>query len=239
MSAKGDWLLALDLSGPDGIVLLDGPGGLLQRSLEAGSRVSRLFGDVEEMASEAGISPREIAYVGAARGPGSFTGVRVAVMAAKTLAFALGVPLVAPSSLEAAAYVAGGMCETALAVMDARRGEIYHALYRLGKGIPIVLDEPSVSPPEAVLARLPGWLEEFSGNIGILGTGVGAYPDTWPRELVLEGVEIPNAEALARLCRLHLAGGAAVDPMALPPFYIRHPDARARHAERGESGCCL
>ena len=235
MSASREWLLALDLSGPAGILFLEGPRGLFPRAVEAGSRVSALFVAASAAASEAGISPGEIGLVGVARGPGSFTGVRVAVMAAKALAYALGAPLVAPTSLEAAAAAVGEARDAALVAMDALRGEVYHALYRTAGGTPEVLHGPGVSTPEAVVEQIPAWEQEVGGALGILGSGVEAYPGVWPRHLILGGIDLPDAAALARLCRWHLAVGGTVDPMSLLPLYIRRPDARERFAA-GEGG---
>lgn len=238
MSALREWLLALDLSSPAGVLLLEGPGGLFRRDVEAGSRVSSLFVAANEAATAAGVSPAGIGLVGVARGPGSFTGVRVAVMAAKALAYALGVPLVAPDTLEAAAAAAGETSDAVLVVMDARRGEVYHALYRSSGAALEVLHGPGLSPPGAVAERIPAWEEEIQGALGILGTGVEAYAGAWPRDKVLRGVELPDAAALARLCRRHHAGGAAVDPVCLLPLYIRRPDARERFTEPGGGAPC-
>lgn len=238
MDSDKGWLLALDLSAPAGVIVLDGPGGLFGHAVEAGSRVSRLFVAAEALAACARITPQDIALVGVAGGPGSFTGVRVAVMAAKTLACALRVPLVAPGSLETAAAAARGARDAVLAVMDARRGEVYHALYRLDDGDPVALRGPAVAAPREVLASLEEWMDTAQGSVGILGTGVDAFPGVWPRDLLLEGLALPDAVAMARLCRTRWERGETVDPLELMPLYVRHPDARERFAGGGEAGPC-
>jgi tRNA threonylcarbamoyladenosine biosynthesis protein TsaB len=124
-------LLALELSTPEGILILESNGKLFQRCLAAGSRVSQLFYELRELLREANIEPHELTVIGVGRGPGSFTGIRVAVMAAKTLAMVLRLPLVAPDSLEILAEAYRGIAESAMIAIDARRGEIYYGLYDL------------------------------------------------------------------------------------------------------------
>lgn len=229
------WLLALDLSTPRGVLVLDGPAGTFQREIEGGSRVSHLFVAADEVMSDAGIAPHELALLGVGRGPGSFTGVRVAVTAAKFMAVVLGVPLVAPDSLMVTAAAAAGTKETVFAAIDARRGEVYHALYRLDNGYPVALHQPSVSSPEIALERIAGWGEEKDEAVVMVGTGIDAYPDMWPKGLSRLEDDLPEPRGLARLCRLAAGRGEYSDPVSLLPLYIRRPDARERYG-CGEGG---
>ena len=228
MGGNNGWLLALDLSTPRGILALEGPGGLFHRIIEGASRISQLFVAAGEIMSAAGITPHEVGLVGVGRGPGSFTGVRVGVMAAKTLALVLQVPLVAPDSLEVVAMGAEGTGEAVFVALDARRGEVYYALYRLDEGYPTVLEGPSVAAPGGAAASLSRWREEITGGIAITGTGVAAFSEAWPRDAVIANRDSPEPEGLARLCRHRFARGETCDPMELLPLYIRRPDARER-----------
>ena len=237
MRGNNTWLLALDLSTPQGVLVLEGPSGLLHRTIDGGERVSMLFVAAADLSAEAGIEPGDIASVGVGRGPGSFTGVRVAATAAKVLADVLRAPLVAPDSLEVVAMAAGGR-EAAMVALDARRGEVYYAFYTLEGGYPSALEGPRVGPPEeaaGVLARLyPG----VDGEVALLGTGVSEYPEVWPEGVMGMTREHPTPEGLARLCRRYLEMGWTTEAMRLLPLYIRRPDARPRFAgEKGEESC--
>lgn len=228
MEADERWLMALDLSIPRGVLLLDGPPGTLRRDVDGASRASHLFVAAAELISEAGIDPGKIGLIGVARGPGSFTGVRVAVTAAKVLASVLDVPLVAPDSLMVTAMGAGEQGDAVFAAIDARREEIYHALYRRDRGYPEVLVEPRVAAPESAAAALRDWMEREGCGVAGVGDGIEAYPVIWPAAMTRAKGPSPRAEGLAALCRLAYGRGETVDPIALLPFYLRLPDARDR-----------
>lgn len=87
---------------------------------------------VEWLLQERGLSMTQISAVAAAIGPGSFTGVRVAVTVAKTLAFSLKIPLVGISTLDVIAYSQAAAAFPVCALMEAGRGEFYAAFYRQG-----------------------------------------------------------------------------------------------------------
>ncbi len=238
MGMDNAWLMALDLSAPRGVLALDGPGGTLQREVAGASRVSRLFVAAGELMSEAQISPRDLGLLGVGRGPGSFTGVRVAVTAAKVLASVLAVPLVAPDSLMVNAAGVGKEARAVFAAIDARRGEVYHALYRLENGYPRVLVEARVGPPAEAALSLAAWMEEEGGGVVGVGSGIDEYGGVWPEGMERATGEYPRAEALAELCRLAYGRGEMVDPVALLPLYIRRPDARERSAGEKGAGYC-
>lgn len=236
---RGDnvWLMALDLSTPQGVMVLEGPGGSYHRTIEGGSRVSLLFVAAAEVVAEAGIEPGDIALIGVGRGPGSFTGVRVAATAAKVLADVLQAPLVAPDSLEVVAMAGGGR-EAAMVALDARRGEVYYAFYSLEGGYPSALEGPSVGPPQEAAEALARLYTGVSGEVALLGTGVSEYPEVWPGGIKGMTQEHPTPGGLARLCRRYLEMGRTTEAMRLLPLYIRRPDAQPRFgAEKGEGSC--
>src|SRR5581483_1449847 len=85
---------------------------------------------LERLLKERGLELSQVSAVAAATGPGSFTGVRVAVTVAKSLAFGLNVPLVGVSTLDILAYSQAAASAPVCALMDAGRGEFYAALYQ-------------------------------------------------------------------------------------------------------------
>ncbi len=235
MPGGSGWLLALDLSTPRGLLVLDGPGGMLRREIDGDSRVSRLFVAAEEMLSEAGIALRGLSLLGVGGGPGSFTGVRVAVTAAKFMAAVLEMPLVAPDSLMVTASGVEADSGAVFAAIDARRGEVYYALYRMDNGYPVALHEPCVSTPQTAAACLAAWSKDLQEDVIMAGTGIDAYADVWPDVLEKAEGDLPDAHGLARLCRMAAERGQYVDPLQLVPFYLRRPDAQERVA-CGEGG---
>jgi len=168
---------------------------------ERASRAVRVLADTEELLEEAGAEPHELGRLVVGTGPGSFTGMRMGLAAARALAFALDLQLAGVSTLDALAAGAPG----ALPVVDAGRREVF----TLVDGAPAV-----VSPNEL-------WIEPGTTCVG---DGAVRYRD------VLEGVgaEIPHRESELHLprARFHVElAGEFVDPEAVEPLYLRLPDA--------------
>jgi tRNA threonylcarbamoyladenosine biosynthesis protein TsaB len=168
---------------------------------ERASRALTVLGDAQELLAESGLEPRELGRVVVGTGPGSFTGVRMGVAAARTLALALDVPLAGVSTLAALASGAEG----ALPVVDAGRREVFT----------LVEGEPAVLAP-ADLAIEPGTL--------CVGDGAIRYRN------VLEdlGAVVPDRESELHLPRARFHAALAQDfgaPDAVEPLYLRMPDA--------------
>jgi tRNA threonylcarbamoyladenosine biosynthesis protein TsaB len=178
-----------------------------------------LLVEVQKAASAAGgwESVRRIA-VGV--GPGSFTGLRIGVATARSLALSLGLELAGVGTLAALARGAAGAqgAGAVLAVLDARRKEVFAALYD-GSGEEIW--EPFVAPPAKLAARLAELPR------APLGAGSGAVRF---RDELQQGAEIPDDSdprhriAAAQVCAI----GASLDPVPpddVVPVYLRRPDA--------------
>lgn len=176
----------------------------------------------------------------AGRGPGSFVGIRIGLATARGLAASAGVPAVGVCSLDALGRAisqrtaASGaplppMAEerrtASLAVLDARRGEVFAALYGAGGER---LWEPLVLAPEELAGRVAELPEPP------LAAGAGAV--RFRNELASRGIEIPeDADPVHRVAARHicaLAAGGAGGP--LEPIYLRPPDAQ-RWRERHDS----
>ncbi len=168
---------------------------------ERASRAVRVLADAEELLEQAGAEPRELSRLVAGTGPGSFTGVRIGLAAARALAFALELPLAGVSTLDALAAGAPG----AVPVVDAGRREVFTLL----DGAPVV-----TAPAE--LAIEPGTT--------CVGDGAVRYRE------VLEslGAEIPPRESELHTPRARFHAELArefLDPGAVEPIYLRLPDA--------------
>jgi tRNA threonylcarbamoyladenosine biosynthesis protein TsaB len=129
-------ILALDTSGViAGVALLDGEAVVVERSVTSPDGYAHvIFDEIRSALDAAGWRLDEIDCFAAAAGPGSFTGIRVGLAAAKGLAEAAGRPMVAVSTLAALSWYGSG--ERRAVAMDAGRGEVYAAVYD-AEGVPI------------------------------------------------------------------------------------------------------
>lgn len=179
----------------------------------------RLFPMIQAVLSDAGLTFADIARVAITIGPGTFTGVRTGVAAARGLALASGCAVVGLTSLEIMAHRARRELpkppdHLAVAV-DARRGQVY--LQTFGQGVPQA-SSPELLPVEDATARLAGlpWLLVGSGARPVAeaaGRGGTAFG------IALERLE-PDARSLAELA-------PSLSPLAtVRPLYIRPPDAK-------------
>lgn len=130
-------VLAIDTSNYTlGVALLDGGQvkGEYITNLKKNHSV-RVMPAIEALMNDCDIKPAELSKIVVAKGPGSYTGVRIGVTIAKTLAWTLNIPLVGISSLEVSAATAGRYFEGAVSpLFDARRGQIYTGLYKFSEG---------------------------------------------------------------------------------------------------------
>ncbi|GAB0056925.1 hypothetical protein SIID45300_01240 [Candidatus Magnetaquicoccaceae bacterium FCR-1] len=164
-------------------------------------------------------------------GPGSFSGARIALGVAKGMAAALGVPVAGFSTLEVVA--AGSNCSGwVAATLDARRGEVYAALYEIQEQTaPRLRSELLVCDPETLLARLRAWMPMCDGPLHLTGNALEHHAEAW-RSLETEGVVILPPESwsldVGRLAEMGacLPVGAIGLVESLEPVYVRKADAR-------------
>jgi N6-L-threonylcarbamoyladenine synthase len=184
---------------------------------------------IEEVLGSGGHGLEDVELVVFGRGPGSFTGLRIGLATAKGLALARGVPIVGLSSLEGLALSAGvdGLVAT---VVDARRSEIFAAVYEVVKRD----GRPTARPVVAEQVLRPSDFSELiadaalAGELYLAGDGVARYPD----ELATHGTPLPERAAAPSARRMAAAGlerflsQGADDPVTVEPVYLREPDAR-------------
>lgn len=196
---------------------------------------TQLLPQVDAMFSDFGISRKDIACVCVGRGPGSFTGVRIAMATAKGIASALGVPLIGVSTQDAIAQgvKAAGFGGKLLVVSDAMRKEVYPAFFDIGKAVERLTSDKVI--------KVATFVEEQAPESGLLITGdaLTKYPDALSTlgEVLPKELWTPNGQGLLMAFQdLWQADGAdpfdfdAHDPVALLPIYTRLSDAE--EAER-------
>ena len=169
-----------------------------------------LFPELQQLLERHGVSVGAIECFAAASGPGSFTGVRVGLSAAKGLAEATGKKIVAMSNLRVLASFASAPLRAV--VLDARRGEIYGGVY-----------DAELNPiaPESVM-RLERWLQSLPGQGFEL-----VLADDLSVESSARIVRPPRslAAAIGHIAWREFAAGRALDPAAVDANYVRRSDA--------------
>lgn len=199
-------------------VLADGD---IHQVQEAGARPSRRVLDMANaMLEKAGLALHDLDGIAFGRGPGAFTGLRIAAGVAQGLALGLDRPAIPVSSLAALAQraVEDAGADYVLAGLDARMDEVYWAAYRLDQdGLVRPVTEERLSPPGTVQAP-----DLTSGWLGA-GPAFAAYPELCE----LAGVNAvrfdfkPDAAAVVRLASLMLAEGGGRDAADAVPVYLR------------------
>ncbi len=213
-------ILALDTTDEYGSLALLRDGETLEEmELHApGGFAHVLYPRLEELLARHGVGVAAIDCFAAAAGPGSFTGVRVGLACVKGLAEALGRKAVAVSNLQALACF--GVRDWRAVMLDARRGEVYGAVY--DRGARPVADEV-VAPVERWLAGLP------EGAVGFVTPDVGllwaAVVGTRFAEAPVTAAPRAIAAAVGRLALARWEAGEAQDPAALDANYVRRSDA--------------
>ena len=193
----------------------------LRRSVQ---HSDRLFRSVDFLFRYVTFGLADIDLFVAARGPGSFTGLRVGLAAMEAFAAAHGKPGAGVSTLEALAWKCGPKKQWIAPVIDARRGEVYAAIYRREDiGTLIEIQSPSVMTPERWFASLP------DEEIVFCGDGVLRYPDYISRsKWNIADVDLYLATALAELAVLPNRG-------PLSPLYVRRTEAEIKRERQHES----
>jgi tRNA threonylcarbamoyladenosine biosynthesis protein TsaB len=209
-------LLALDTCGPSGSVALGRIPGrdleiLGQTELAGRTYSATLVSAIADLLSSAGLELRNLDAIVVVNGPGSFTGVRVGVSAAKGLAQGAGIPVVAISRLEVLSRKSG----VPSAALDAHRGEVYLRLERTGS-TPVEL----LAGAEELAAIQPAPM-----RVAVCDEGAAALlARVWPQTQLVTTAP-PLASDAIRPGEARLIAGAAVDLALLDGHYLRRSDA--------------
>lgn len=188
----------------------------------------------EAVLAEAGVARSQLDAIAVGRGPGAFTGVRLAIALAQGIALALDRPVVPVSTLAALALQAGG--ERRLAAIDARMGEVYlGAFARTADGLVALSEEVVVKPDAADLPTGDGWHG--------VGTGFDAADGALRLRLqgrlaAVDAAALPHAADVARLAAPVFAAGGGIAPERAEPAYLRNDVALTlaqQRALRGEA----
>ncbi|HEY7140215.1 MAG TPA: tRNA (adenosine(37)-N6)-threonylcarbamoyltransferase complex dimerization subunit type 1 TsaB [Methylomirabilota bacterium] len=234
-------LLAVETSTMTGAV------GLLEGGrVVAESRVSvavthgeRLMAAIDGVLRAARWELGDLEAFAVALGPGSFTGLRIGLSTVKGLAFATGKPAIGVPTLEALAWRLPYCAYPVCPVLDARKNEVYAALYRTLEGRLELLEAPRAVAPatlaEDLRATTSGpvvFVGDAVGPFGpVLGEILGARAHLAPADL-----RLPSAVTVGELGARALARGETADPADLVPLYLRPSEAELARERRQSAG---
>lgn len=224
-------ILAIDTSNyPLGVAVIDGDKVVAEYITNVKRNHSiRIMPAIESAMKEAEMKPADLNKIVVAEGPGSYTGVRIGVTIAKTLAWTLGIPLSGVSSLEVLA-MAGRYFQGYIApIFDARRGQVYTGLYKFENG------QLTVVEPDQ-LTMISDWAEKLVGlreKTLFIGNDVSLHLDTISGIMGEKAIISAPAERNPRPSELALLGKCKPDANAhsFVPNYIRLAEAEAKWLE--------
>jgi tRNA threonylcarbamoyladenosine biosynthesis protein TsaB len=234
-------VLAIDTTRLDGSVALVENGRVLdvRHSNPVKTQAERLPVDLLQLLKETGRALSQIDLFAVAAGPGSFTGLRIGIATMQGLAFVGKRRMVVVSALDAIAHAASAELSPGNLVaswMDAHRGEVFSALYRIGSGRAFTrgrleeVDRASVGPPSEILAR---WAARFAEPDVFAGDGAVRFADR-----IGSGRRVVDPQPLAGTIGLVASERAeeSVDPADVRPLYVRRPDAEIARDKREAEG---
>ena len=207
-------------------IVKDGQLLVEENSAMAVNHSLRAMPAVEELLAKAGITPSEIDAIAVSEGPGSYTGVRIGVTIAKTLAWTLGKPLVGVSSLKALAtnalFFNGLICP----IIDARRNNVYAGAYRLDAGrLTEVIEDGHYSLEEFIHQ-----LEQQEGSMLFIGKDTEMHEQQITEQLGERAMIAPlhfNLPRASSLIYMAAQSEQEADVHAFVPEYRRIAEAEA------------
>jgi tRNA threonylcarbamoyladenosine biosynthesis protein TsaB len=211
-------ILALESSTEYCSVALWQDGNVVNRCELVGQRHSELLiGILDSLLHEADIKISELDGIAFGAGPGSFTGVRIACGVTQGLALGADLPVVGVCTLQALAQAAGH--DKVIAALDARMGEIYHAVYEKRAGAWVTICEPNLClPQQAPQIQGSGWFGVGSG-FAMYGAVLG---DRYAGQITGSDIQaVPQASAIAEFAAPLFAAGQGMDAAQAMPFYLR------------------
>jgi len=218
--------LAIETSGPLGSVALFDSGSLLsEQSLELGSKHGQsLIPTIDTLLKQCGKRPRSLELVAVSIGPGSYTGLRVGVVCAKTLAYAAGCPLVAVDTLHAVACNSPVDTTTVEVICDAQRGDLFAGKY--------MRDASRHWMPQGSIRQMPvqDWVNEVQLADTVSGPGVEKFGKLVEDRCRLLSSEFcrPQAIWIGRLGIDRLKSGQLADIYSIEPHYLRRSSAETQ-----------
>lgn len=231
-------ILAFETSAKAGSVALWQDGRLLGESYQnTGLTHSQtLLAMAEDLLGSCGCTPQDVTAAAVAAGPGSFTGVRIGVAAAKGFAWGLEIPCCGVSTLEAMAENFGAWDGYVVPVMDARRNQVYNAIFQAKGGtLSRICEDRAIS-----LEQLGTELIALDGPVYLVGDGSNLTYNTLKEQI--PGLILPpehrmhqRAAGVAIVAQKALERGDECHAATLTPNYLRLSQAERERLEKSQS----
>jgi tRNA threonylcarbamoyladenosine biosynthesis protein TsaB len=230
--------LAIETSGRTGsVALVDENGAIEEREFPHGlQHAAGLIPLIDEMCRARNWAPADLREIHVSAGPGSFTGLRIGITLAKTLAFATGAKLVAVPTMRVLVENAPSEARHVIIVLDAKRDQIFTASFER-------VDESWIEKEPPHLDSLATMLSKSPRPVYLIGEGIPFHQQHIPVSdagIIVTGPDAWRARAsvLARIGAELAQAGNFVDPFLLEPIYIRLPEAQEKLEARQRSISC-
>ncbi len=231
-------VLSMETSTPQTTVALGTEQGVIASTLVSWNRghVEILTPALRQLLAWSEIELDRVGGIAVGLGPGLFTGLRVGVASARSLAQVLGVPIVGVSSLDVLAFSVRYSRWRIVAVTDAKRGEVFFAFYRPVPGGVTRETDYAVGPPQRLAAELEASREE----VLLVGSGSLLYRRelehvNTPLEFASVSTAFPLAVSLLELALPRFHREETTRPEHVVPFYVRKSDAEINWARAARS----
>lgn len=185
---------------------------------------ARLFPAIDVILRDVHISLNKLDGIAVAVGPGSFTGLRIGVAAAKSLAYLNKIPLIGISTLDALAFPFSQTNLLVCSILDALRGEVYAAIYKTKDG-----KQEKIS--DDIVISIPKLLEQLQSPCLFTGNGIAKHKQEIQANLdelasfSPLNLQVVLPSSIAELGMQKLSVGIQDDPLKLEPRYLRRPEA--------------
>ncbi|MCK4648284.1 tRNA (adenosine(37)-N6)-threonylcarbamoyltransferase complex dimerization subunit type 1 TsaB [bacterium] len=190
-----------------------------------GTHTSRLMPTIDRVLKDASFAIKDLDGIAVSLGPGSFTGLRIGIATAKGLAQGLNIPVVGIPTLDGLAFQLFNGKDLVCPILDARKGEVYYALYKNGKRVTKYM----ACKPDRLLEKLGSRIQDPVSRIVFLGDGVEVYGDLIKRRLGRKAAlapktrRLPSAASIAELGLERLRRSNKTELLTLRPIYVRAP----------------
>ncbi len=219
--------LAIETSGRAGSVALVRDGAVFAEGFFAHGlqHAAKMLPLIDDLMRQVAWSPRDLEQLYVSVGPGSFTGLRIGVTLAKTMALATGVKLVVVPSLRVLVENAPPEAKHVIIVLDAKREQIFTARFeRMG--------ETWIERVPAKLSSLAEMIADSPRPVYLLGEGIPYHKKFIPQDSSVIATPretwMAQAKVVAKLGLIAASRGEFADPFKLTPIYIRRPEAEEK-----------
>ncbi|MBP9920987.1 tRNA (adenosine(37)-N6)-threonylcarbamoyltransferase complex dimerization subunit type 1 TsaB [Proteiniclasticum ruminis] len=188
---------------------------------------------VEELLEKLHMAPTDLSAITVSKGPGSFTGLRIGLAAAKGMALALDIPIYAADALAALAYGAFGYQGLIIPMVDALRNGYYTGFYTFTEGKLVTIMEPAILTLDEVMDKVANETKE----IMIMGDIISKIPGEklqFRKNIILapQNLNIPKASTLPYLLRNKIENEEKEDIYSLVPLYMRKSQAEYEYEKK-------